>query len=80
MGSELVCPLAEVCPFPRGLAWSWTLRRRLVMEYINEDCMTDASDPSYSTPFFPYENNGESFLQITNSQIETNSYCLVLSS
>ena len=25
------------------------------MEYVNEDCMTDASDSSYPTPFFPYE-------------------------
>ena len=23
------------------------------MEYINEDCMTDASDPSYPIPFSP---------------------------
>ena len=45
------------------------------MEYINEDCMTDASDPSYPTPFFPYENIGEPFLQMTNSQTETESCC-----
>lgn len=45
------------------------------MEYINEDCMTDASDPSYPTPFFPYENTGEPFLQMTNSQTETDSCC-----
>ena len=36
--------------------------------------MTDASDPSYPTPFFPYENIGEPFLQMTNSQTETESY------
>ena len=45
------------------------------IEYINEDCMTDASDPSYPTPFFPYENIGEPFLQMTNSQTETDSCC-----
>ena len=45
------------------------------MEYINEDCMTDTSDPSYPTPFFPYKNIGEPFLQTTNSQTETESCC-----
>ena len=41
------------------------------MEYMNEDCMTDASDSYYPTPFLPYENIGEPFLQMTNSQTET---------
>ena len=50
------------------------------MEYINEDCITDASDPSYPTPFFPYENIGELFLQMTNSQTETDSCCPASSS
>ena len=44
------------------------------MEYINEDCITNASDSSNPTSFFSYENIGEPFLQITNSQIETESY------
>ena len=44
-----------------------------------EDCMTDASDSSYPTPFLPYENVGELFLQMTNSQIETDSCCPVSS-
>lgn len=35
-------------------------------EYINEDCMTDASDPSCSMPFSPYEKIEEPCLQMTN--------------
>ena len=45
------------------------------MEYIDEDCVFDASHSSYSTPFFPYESIGEPFLQITNSQTENDSCC-----
>ena len=37
--------------------------------------MTDASDSSYPTPFSLYENVGEPFLQMTNSQTETDSCC-----
>ena len=40
------------------------------MEYINRDCMTDASDPSCPTPFLPYEKTEEPFLQMTKLQIE----------
>ncbi len=32
------------------------------MEYINEDYMTDTSDPSYPTPFSPHEKIEEPFL------------------
>jgi len=45
------------------------------MEYINEDCMTDASDPSYPTPFSPHEKIEEPFLQMTNSQTEADPCC-----
>jgi len=49
------------------------------MEYINEDCMTDASDPSYPTPFSPHEKIKEPFLQMTNSQTEADPRCPVSS-
>jgi len=45
------------------------------MEYINEDCMTDASDLSYPTPFPPYEKIEEPFLQMTNSRTEADPCC-----
>ena len=32
------------------------------MEYINEDCMTDASDPLYPTSLSPYEKIENPFL------------------
>lgn len=35
------------------------------MEYINEDCMTDASDLSYPMPCSPYEKIEEPFLKMT---------------
>ena len=38
------------------------------MEYINEDCMTDASDPSCPRPFSPYERIKGPCLQMTNLQ------------
>ena len=50
------------------------------MKYIIEDCITNASDSSYLTSFLLYEKIKEFFLQITNSQIETNSYYPVSSS
>jgi len=37
------------------------------MEYINEDCMTDASDLSYHTLLSPYEKIEEPLLQMTDS-------------
>ena len=49
---------------------------RLVMEYIDEDCMTDASDPSYPTPFFPYEKYWRTVFtdnELTDT-VETDSY------
>ena len=45
------------------------------MEYINEDCMTDASDPLYPTSLSPYEMLENPFLQITSSQTEADPCC-----
>ena len=45
------------------------------MEYINEDCMTDASNPSYPTPFSSSGKIEEPLLQITNLQTEADPYC-----
>jgi len=49
------------------------------MEYINEDCMPHASDLAYPIPCSPNEKIEEPFLQMTNSQIETEIYCLASS-
>ena len=40
------------------------------MEYIDEDCMTDASDHSYSTPSSPSRKIEEPLLHVTNSETE----------
>ena len=42
------------------------------MEYTKKDCVTDASDPSYSTSFSPYKKTEEPFLQMITPQIEAN--------
>ena len=44
------------------------------MEYIGEDRMTDASAPSWPTPFSPHERIEEPGLQMTNLQTEANPY------
>jgi len=49
------------------------------MEYINEDCMTDASDLSYPMTCSPHKKIEEPFLQMTNSQTEADPYCPALS-
>ena len=40
------------------------------MEYIDEDCMTDASNHSYSTPSSPSRKIEVPLLHVTNSQTE----------
>ena len=45
------------------------------MEYINDDCMTEASDPSYPTSLSPYEKIERPFLQMTSSQTEVDPRC-----
>jgi len=49
------------------------------MEYVNEDCVTDASDLSYPIPGSLYEKIEEPFLQMTNSQAEADPCCLASS-
>jgi len=49
------------------------------MEYINEDCMTDASDLSFSMPCSPHEKIEEPCLQMANSQTEADPCCPALS-
>lgn len=44
------------------------------MEFINKDCVTDTSNLSYFTPFSPAREVGEPLLQMTQSQIDTDSY------
>ena len=48
------------------------------MKYINEDCITNISDFLYHMSYSFYEKIEQFFLQITNSQIEANLYCLTL--
>lgn len=45
------------------------------MEYIDEDCMTDTSDHSYSTPFSPSRKIEEPILNVTNFQTEAEPCC-----
>lgn len=49
------------------------------MEFINEDCVIDASNPSYRTPLSPAREVDEPLLQTTQSQIDTGLYCSALS-
>ncbi|KAK3170217.1 hypothetical protein OEA41_009603 [Lepraria neglecta] len=46
-----------------------------LMEFINEDYMTDANSPSYPAPFSPSNKNEDSSLRMTNSQIEGDTCC-----
>jgi len=45
------------------------------MEYINEDCMTNASDLSYLMSCSPHEKIEEPFLKMMNSQTEADPCC-----
>ena len=45
------------------------------MEYINKNCMTDASNLSYPMSCSPYENIEEFFVQMMNSQTEADPCC-----